>query len=96
MHQQIFERQEPQCPSGAGSATKRSICAGIGNSACKRALVAAAFKLQRQRVAGVGDERERMRRVDGQRRQHRENLVEKHIIEMREIGLWSGPRCAQA
>ena len=44
-------------------------------------LAVAAGKLQRDGEAEIGNERERMRRIDRQRRQHRENVTQEIIVE---------------
>ena len=46
-----------------------------------RLAVLGARKLQRDREAEIGNERERMRRIDGERRQQRKNVAEKVILE---------------
>src|SRR5262249_15454091 len=45
------------------------------------AAVADARELQRDAEAEIGNERERMRRVDRERRQHREDVIEEVILE---------------
>src|ERR671915_303046 len=57
-------------PSSRGSWMKRSRLCGTRMRACM------ARQLQGQREAEVGDEGKRMRRVDGERRQHRKNGIE--------------------
>ena len=44
-------------------------------------------QLQRDREAEIGNERERMRRVDRQRRQHRENLLQEMVLQPGELVL---------
>ena len=46
-----------------------------------RLAVARARKLQRNGEAEIGNERERMRRIDGERRQQRKDLPEKIVLE---------------
>ena len=48
-----------------------------------RLAVACARELQRDREAEIGNERERMRRIDRERRQHREDVVQKVISRAR-------------
>ena len=52
-----------------------------GQQRHQRALVLLALQLQHRREAAVRDERERMRRIDGQRRQDREDLVDEILLE---------------
>src|SRR6266849_4270274 len=47
-------------------------------------------ELQRQREAEVGNERKRMRRVDRERRQEREDVMEKMIGKPGAVGLLEG------
>ena len=54
--------------------------------------VAHARELQRDGEAEIGDERERMRRIDGERREHREDVIEEMILEPRLLALgYIGP-----
>ena len=46
-----------------------------------RLAVAGAHELQRDREAEIGDERERMRRIDRQRREQREHLTQEVILQ---------------
>ena len=77
--QQLFQRQEPVLAGIGGQAHEAADLGRDRQQRLQAALVAAALQFQRQRVSGVRDEREGMRRVDGQRRQHRKNLVEKEL-----------------
>ena len=52
-----------------------------------RLAVADAGELQRDREAEIGNERERMRRIDRQRRQQRENMAEEMLLEPCALGL---------
>jgi hypothetical protein len=67
------------CPvARAGARTGRSGF-GIGSSACNAAAVVRAFRIcSASAKPVVGDEGKGMRRVDGQRRQHREHLAQEH------------------
>ena len=77
--QQFFQRQGAVTPLGRGQGDESVDLRRDRQQRLQRALVLLAFKLQRQRVTQIGDEGERMRRVDGQRRQDREYLVQEHI-----------------
>ncbi len=46
-----------------------------------------ARELQRQREAEIGDEGERVRRVDGERREHGEDVAEEEVVQHRAVGL---------
>jgi hypothetical protein len=48
--------------------------------------VAAPAQFQRQAEAAIGDERERMGRVDGDRRDDQQDLVEEALVEMGPVG----------
>src|SRR5699024_2706564 len=48
----------------------------------QRAIVVDALKLQRQREPRIRDEGERMRRVDGQRREHRKDALDEKLVEI--------------
>ena len=65
----------------AGSRMKRSTLRGMRISAFigLPSLVRASCSAMRE--AEIGDERERMRRIDRERRQHREDLVEEMVLE---------------
>ena len=52
-----------------------------------RLAVLGARKLQRDRKSEIGDERERMRRIDRERRQQRKHVREEIILEPRLLGL---------
>ena len=53
--------------------------------------VARARKLERDREAEIGDERERMRRVDRERREQRKDLAQEMILEPGSFPSWSHP-----
>ena len=53
----------------------------------ERAVVALAEERQRHSEAQVGDERERMGRVDGKWREHREDMVQEVVVEPLALGL---------
>ena len=80
--QQVFERQVAQAAVGRGQGYEAVDLAGDRQQCLQGAFVAAAFQLQRQRITGVRDEREGMCRINRQRRQHGEDLVEKDPFEM--------------
>ena len=54
--------------------------------------IAAMAKLQRNREAEIGNEGERMRRIDGERRQHRENLFVEVLFQPVPLVLRQGVR----
>ncbi len=71
---------------------KRSILFGMRTSACIRAPVAAVAEVERQSQAEIGDEGEGMGRIDRERRQDRENVLEEMIVEPEPFGLFEGRR----
>ena len=58
----------------------------------QRALVVLALQLEDRREAAVRDERERMRRIDGERCQDREDLVDEILLEPGALGRRSARR----
>ena len=76
----LLERQEadPRCRAGGRSGRSRR---GIRSQRLHAIAVADPLELQRQAEAAIGDERERMRRVDRERRQHREDLGHEALFE---------------
>ena len=72
--QHFFELDEPVLSIAAGQFDEAVDLLRNGQQRLQGALVADAFQLQRQAKAHVGDEGEGVRRVDRQRREHRENL----------------------
>ncbi len=66
---------------GSGKRMKRSSRLGTRISAFMPRPSAGARKLQRDGEAEVGNERERMRRIDRERRQHREDVREEVVLE---------------
>ena len=66
---------------GRGRRMKRSSVVGRRISAFICLAVRRAAQLQRDREAEIGDERERMRRIDRQRRQHREDVAQEVVVE---------------
>ena len=75
---QLLHRQEratPPGPSRGPSSTKRSTLSGTLTRAKCCAAVVGLLDGDRQVQAQPADEGERVRRVDGQRRQHREHLL---------------------
>ena len=78
-------------PSALGRRMKRSILFGMRISAFIALPSLARDKLQRDREAEIGDERERMRRIDGERREQREHLAQEVILAARSFPSWSPP-----
>ncbi len=82
----VISRTAP--PSAAvGRRMKRSIFCGTRISAfiALPSLVRASWK--RDREAEIGNERKRMRRIDRERRQHREDVVQEIVFEPGAFGL---------
>ena len=71
----LLERDDPQraVARRARQADEALDLVGHADQRVHRLAVARARKLQRDGEAEIGDERERMRRVDGERRQHRKD-----------------------
>jgi hypothetical protein len=82
---QLFQRQEAVLAFLGGQGHEAGDLLGDRQQRLQLAVVAFPFQLQRQRKAGVGDERERMRRVDGQRRQHRKDVVQEMGFQMLQV-----------
>src|SRR6185503_2471940 len=57
------------------------------NERVHRPAIARAPELKRDREAEIGNEWKRMRRIDRQRRQHRENVLQEIIFEPGAVGL---------
>ena len=73
----VFERDEAAaCGVPPGSSMKRSTWVGIGTSARSFTPVAGRMQREADGEALVRQERERVRRIDGERRQHREDALE--------------------
>ena len=85
-HQQIFERQEPKRAFGGGQGDETVDLRRDRQQRLKGALVAGAFQLKRQGVAGVGDEGEGVRGVNRQRGQNRKDTVQEYIVKIGQIG----------
>ncbi len=68
-------------PSPAGMRMKRSILPGMRMSASIAPAVAGACELQRDGEAEIGNERERVRRIDRERRQQRKDLPQEVLLE---------------
>ncbi len=82
---QILERQEADRSTRQADETvdlRRQ-----GQQRHQRPAIVAALQLQDRREAAVGNERKRMRRIDGERRQDREDLVDEILVEPRTLGL---------
>src|SRR6185437_3684831 len=52
-----------------------------------RLAVALAGEMQRDRETEIGNERERMRRIDRERRQHREDVAQEIVLEPGAVAL---------
>ena len=79
----LFEQDEAQRP---GAARVRQLdeavdAAGKAHQRVHRPVVGVALELERKGEAEVGNERERVRRVDRQRRQHREDVEEEIVLQ---------------
>src|SRR5438552_665757 len=70
-----------------GQADETVHSARYANQRIHPAPVAGARKLQRDGETEIGDERERMRRIDRQRRQYREDVVEEMVFQPGLFGL---------
>ena len=70
-----------------GRRMKRSIFCGMRISAFIALPSLGARKLQRDREGEIGNERERMRRIDGERRQQREHVGEEALLQPGALGL---------
>ena len=80
--QKLFERQEPRLAIRGGQAHETVDLAGDRQQRLQFAPVARAAHLKRKRKPLVRNERKGMRRVDGQRRQHREDSGKKLLFEV--------------
>ena len=83
--QQILKRQVPQRAICCGQGNEPVDHCGNGQQRLQAALVRCTFHLQRECVAGVGDEGKRVRRVDRKRREYGEDLIEEHLLKERLI-----------
>jgi hypothetical protein len=84
--QKLLQRQEPRAAIGRGQAHETVDLAGDRQQRLQRPPVPRAPHLQRQRETFVRDEGKRVRRVDGQRRQDREDAGEELLLEVFLVG----------
>ena len=77
----LLDRDEADQALRSGSRMKRFSADRQAQQRHHLLLVLAVCELQRDREAEIGNERERVRRVDRQRRQHREHLLEEMIFQ---------------
>ena len=73
--------------AAAGSSQNRATWAGHRHQGVEQPAVRQPPQLQHQREGQVRDEREGVRRVDGQRRQHREELGEERLLQRVALGV---------
>ena len=80
---QLLERNHPdgRASIGVRQADEAIDLAGNADERIHRPAVARAGKLQRDGEAEIGNERERVRGVDGERREQRKNLLQEMILE---------------
>ena len=88
--QHILQRQETMRAFRGGQGHEARDLCGNRQQRAQGPLVTAALQLQRKAEAGVRDERKGVRRVDGQRRQHGKDVVEKDRLERGAIFLRQG------
>ena len=83
----LFQRDQPhRAVLACGQADETVDPAGHADQRIHRLAVGNARQMQRHGKAEAGDERERMRRIDRQRRQQRENIVEEMILDPCPLG----------
>ncbi|MGX1076834.1 hypothetical protein AB7M45_007444 [Bradyrhizobium elkanii] len=84
----LLQRDQPRRSAflGGGDADEAVDLAGHADQRVHRLAVGDPRQLQRHREAEIRDERERMRRVDRQRRQQREDVVEEVILDPAPLG----------
>ena len=73
----VVRRQANEALDAAGNAQQRGHVLAVGP----------ARHLQRHRQAKIGDERERVRRVDGERGEHREDRIEEIVLQPVAVGI---------
>ncbi len=83
--QQVLQRQKPMLARLAGQGHEPRDLLRDRQQRLQRAAVRQPLQLQRQGKARVRDERERMRRVDRQGRQHRKDVVQKMRFQMLQV-----------
>ena len=81
----VIRRAAPS--GGDGNADEAFDLLGHADERVHRLAVAGAHEMERQREAEIGNERERMGGIDGERRQHREDVAQEMIGEPGPIGL---------
>jgi hypothetical protein len=79
--QELLERQEAQLARGRLQADEAGDLLGDRQERLEVALVGLALELEGEREAGVRDEGEGVRGVDGERREDREDLAQEHVVE---------------
>ena len=89
----LLEGNDPRGGRSVGARQPDEALGAVGNADQRihRLAVAGARKVQRNGEAEIGDERERMRRVDGERREQRKDLPQEVILEpalflLRDVG----------
>ena len=75
LQQQLFQWQEAELPFRRGQRDKPCDLGGNGQERLQLALISRAFKLERQSIARVWNKRKGMCRVNGQGREHGEDLL---------------------
>ena len=84
----LFERHDPRRPAfGDREADEALDFLRHADQRVHRLAVFGAMELEGDRKAEVRDERERMRRIDRERRQHREDVLEEVVFEPGAVGL---------
>ena len=83
--QHVFQHQETVFAAWCWQGDEPLDLRGDRQKRLQRHFAFAALQLQGKAVAAVGDKRERMRRVDGQWRQNRKDLVQKHVFQKRQV-----------
>ncbi len=84
----LLERDQPDAVVGAARQLDEALdLLRHADQRVHRLAVAHARKLQRDREAEIGNERERMRRIDGERRQQRKHVGEEMLLQPGALGL---------
>ena len=81
----VLKEQEPLCTVATGQGHEPRHLRRDRQKGLQSGAILASFQLQREAVSVVRDKRERVCRINGQRRQHREDLVEEDVLEMGQI-----------
>ena len=88
LKQQLFKRKEPDLPFGAVLEPHEPVdLLGDGQQGLKSPAVVATDQAQSEHEALVRNERERMRGINGKRRQHREDVLHEDVFQIRLVGL---------